>query len=200
MGKVLLEMSMSLDGYVAGTDVSPEEPMGRGGELLHDWMFAGRSAAESQSFEADHFSSVGAVIIGRRMADLGIGPWGDEPTFHAPVFVVTHRPAETIVKRGGTSYVFVTEGIDNALVRAREAAGSNDVQVNGGADIARQYLGLGAIEEFRLHLVPVTLGAGTRLFAEGSSPDVRLRPISAETDRLVTHVTYAVERTGTEDR
>ncbi len=200
MGKVFLEMSMSLDGYVAGTDVSPEEPMGRGGELLHDWMFAGRSAAESQSFETDHFSSVGALIIGRRMADLGIGPWGDEPTFHAPVFVVTHRAAETIVKRGGTSYVFVTEGIDNALVRAREAAGSNDVQINGGADIARQYLELGAIEELRLHLVPVILGAGTRLFAEGSSPSVRLRPISADTDPLATHVTYAVERAGTQDR
>ena len=100
-------------------------------------MFEGRSAAESQHFETDHFSSVGALIIGRRMADLGIGPWGDEPTFHAQVFVVTHRPAETIVKRGGTSYVFVTEGTDNALVRAREAAGPDDVQVNGGADIAR---------------------------------------------------------------
>jgi dihydrofolate reductase len=197
MGKVLLEMSMSLDGYVAGPDVSPEEPMGRGGELLHDWMFAGRSGAESHRFETEHFSSVGALIIGRRMADLGIGPWGDEPTFHAPVFVVTHRPAETIVKRGGTSYVFVTGGIDIALVRAREAAGSDDVQVNGGADIARQYLTLGAIEELRLHLVPLALGAGTRLFAEGSSPDVRLRPIAAGTDPLVTHVTYAVERAGT---
>jgi dihydrofolate reductase len=199
MGKVLLEMSMSLDGYVAGPDVSPDAPLGRGGELLHEWMFAGRSAAESQSFETDHFSSVGALIIGRRMADVGIGPWGDEPTFHAPVFVVTHRPAETIVKRGGTSYIFVTEGIEHALVRAREAAGSNDVQVNGGADIARQYLKLGAIEELRLHLVPVTLGAGTRLFAEGSSPSVRLRPIAADTDPLATHLTYTAQRTGTGD-
>ena len=84
MGKVLLEMSMSLDGYVAGPGVSAEAPMGRGGELLHEWVFEGRSAAESQHFETDHFSSVGALIIGRRMADLGIGPWGDEPTFHAP--------------------------------------------------------------------------------------------------------------------
>jgi dihydrofolate reductase len=127
MGKVLLEMSMSLDGYVAGPDVSAEFPMGRGGERLHEWMFAGRSAAESESFETDHYSGIGALIIGRRMADLGIGPWGEEPTFHAPVFVVTHRPAETIVKRGGTSYIFVTEGIENAQLRAREAAGSNDV-------------------------------------------------------------------------
>jgi dihydrofolate reductase len=197
MGKVLLEMSMSLDGYVAGPDVGAEAPMGRSGELLHDWMFEGRSAAESQRFEADHFSSVGALIIGRRMADLGIGLWGDEPTFHAPVFVVTHRPAETIVKRGGTSYVFVTEGIDHALLRAREAAGPDDVQVSGGADIARQYLTVGAIEELRLHLVPVIMGGGTRLFGEGSSPNVRLRPIGADTSPLATHLTYAVERAGT---
>jgi dihydrofolate reductase len=159
----------------------------------------GRSAAESQRFETDHFSSVGALIIGRRMADLGIGPWGDEPTFHAPVFVVTHRPAETIVKSDGTSYIFVTEGIEHALVRAREAAGSDDVQVNGGADIARQYLKLGAIEKLRLHLVPVTLGAGTRLFGKGSSPSVRLRPTSADTSPLATHLTYTVERAATDD-
>src|SRR6266571_620423 len=81
MGKVLFEMSMSLDGYVAGPDISPESPLGRGGELLHEWMFAGKSASESQSFETDHFSGVGALILGRRMADLGIGPWGEEPTF-----------------------------------------------------------------------------------------------------------------------
>jgi dihydrofolate reductase len=193
MGKVLLEMSMSLDGYVAGPDVGPEAPMGRGGEELHEWMFAGRSGAEVQSFQNEHFSGVGAVICGRRMADLGIGPWGDEPVFHAPVFVVTHRPAETIVKKGGTSYIFVTEGIERALVRAREAAGSDDVHVNGGADIARQYLELGAIEELRLHLVPATLGTGTRLFAEGSSPNVRLCPIGADNDPLVTHLTYAVQ-------
>lgn len=152
--KVLLELSVSLDGYVAGPDVSPEDPMGRGGEVLHEWMFDGRSAAESQSFETDHFASIGALIIGRRIADLGIGPWGEEPTFHAPVFLVTTRPAETIVKKGGTSYVFVTEGIEYALARARNAAGTQDVQINGGADIAHQYLEAGAVEELRLHLVP----------------------------------------------
>jgi dihydrofolate reductase len=171
MTKVLLELSMSLDGYVAGPDVTPEAPMGRGGEALHEWMFDGRSAAESQSFETDHFASVGALIIGRRMADLGIGPWGEEPTFHAPVFVVTTRPAETIVKKGGTSYVFVTEGIEDALARARDAAGTQDVQINGGADIARQYLETGAVEELRLHLVPVVLGAGTPLFEDGAPLD-----------------------------
>jgi dihydrofolate reductase len=124
MPRVLLELSMSLDGYIAGPDVSPDAPMGRGGEALHEWMFDGRSPAESQDFENEHFREIGALIIGRRMADVGIGPWGEEPSFHAPVFVVTNRPAETIVKQGGTSYTFVTEGIDNALRQARDAAGS----------------------------------------------------------------------------
>jgi dihydrofolate reductase len=133
VAKVLLEMNMSLDGYVTGPDVSPEEPMGRGGEQLHEWMFEGRSPAEIERYESDHFRHVGAVIVGRRMADIGIVHWGEEPPFHAPVFVVTNRPAETIVKAGGTSYIFVTSGIDDALQQAREAAGPADVIVGGGA-------------------------------------------------------------------
>jgi dihydrofolate reductase len=193
MGRVLLEISISLDGYVAGPGVSPQSPMGLGGERLHEWMFAGRSAAESQGFEKDHFSTIGALILGRRMADLGIGPWGDEPTFHAPCFVVTNRPAETIVKKGGTSYIFVTGGIDDALRRAQEAAGSDDVLVNGGADVARQFLDTGTLDEVRLHLVPVVLGGGTRLFGEALS-GIRLVPTSAASSPLVTHLTYEVER------
>jgi dihydrofolate reductase len=196
MPKILLELSMSLDGYVTGPDVSPEAPMGRGGEALHEWMFDGRSAAESQDFETNHFSSIGALIIGRRMADLGIGPWGEEPTFHAPVFVVTNRPAETIVKQGGTSYIFVTEGIDDALRRACEAAGTQDVHVNGGADIARQYLQAGAVQELRLHVVPVVLGAGTRLFDDETPLKVRLRPVKAASTPLATHLTYEVSAAG----
>ena len=97
MTRVIVELSMSLDGYVTGPDVSVEEPMGRGGEQLHDWMFEGRSEAEVEKFQRDHFGGVGAIVLGRRMADLCIVHWGDEPAFHAPVFVVTHRPAETFV-------------------------------------------------------------------------------------------------------
>jgi dihydrofolate reductase len=195
MGKGLLEMSMWLDGYVAGPDVSAEFPMGRGGERLHEWMFAGRSAAESERFETDHYRGIGALIIGRRMADLGIGPWGEEPTFHAPVFVVTHRPAETIVKRGGTSYIFVTEGIENAQHRAREAAGSNDVQVNGGADIARQFLEAGKVDELEIHLVPVVLGGGTRMFEHLGPEHIELeRTRVLEGEGGVTHIRYRVRR------
>jgi len=193
MGKVLLEMSLSLDGYIAGPGVSPGSPMGRGGERLHEWMFTGKSAAESQSFETDHFSGVGALIMGRRMADVGIGPWGDEPTFHAPCFVVTHRPAETIIKRGGTSYMFVTEGIQVALQKAQQAAQAKDVLVNGGGDIGSQCLNSGVVDEIRLHLVPVVLGAGTRLF-DGVRSDVRLVPSTATSSPRATHLIYAVER------
>ena len=192
MPKVLLEMTVSLDGNVAGPGVSPEEPMGRGGEQLHDWMFEGRSSAEIEQFQSDLFRGIGAVIMGRRMADLGIGNWGEEPAYHAPVFVVTNRPAETIVKAGGTSFTFVTSGIDDALRQAREAAGTADVIVMGGAEIARQYLRAGAIEELRLHLAPVILGAGTRLFDDGPSPIVHLRPTEVASSPLATHLTYEV--------
>jgi dihydrofolate reductase len=194
MSKVLLEMSMSLDGYVTGPDVGPEEPMGRGGERLHDWMFEGRSPAEVEEYEAEHFRDVGAVIVGRRMADLGIDPWGEEPAFHCPVFVVTSRAAETIEKAGGTSYIFVTSGIDDALRQAREAAGPADVIIGGGAEIARQYLRAGAVDEVRLHLVPVLLAGGTRLFDDGPWPIGSLRPIEVTSAPRVTHLTYEVER------
>jgi dihydrofolate reductase len=200
MTKVVLEMTMSLDGYTAGPDVGPEEPMGRGGERLHDWMFKARSPGESEQYEIDHFKGIGAVIAGRRMADLGIEPWGDEPTFHAPVFVVTNRSAETIEKAGGTSYVFVTSGLDDALRKAREAAGPADVMVIGGADIASQYLRAGAIDELWLHVAPVILGGGTRLFADGPWPSIELRPIEVESAPLATHLKYEVERSAANPR
>jgi dihydrofolate reductase len=192
MGKVLLEITMSLDGYVAGPDVSDEDPLGRGGESLHDWMFAEKSADEVNRFQTDHFASIGALVLGRRMADLGIRHWGEEPVFHAPCFVVTHRPAETIVKQGGTSYVFVTEGIHAAMAQATAAAGAQDVKVNGGVDVARQCLNAGLVDEIRLHLAPIVLGGGTPLFA-GVRPDLRLVPSQATNSPLATHLTYEVD-------
>lgn len=193
MSKVLLELSVSLDGFVTGPEVGPGAPLGIGGERLHEWMFAGKSASDSETFETAHFSEIGALVLGRRMADLGIGPWGEEPTFHAPCFVVTHRPAETIVKKGGTSYIFVTDGIEAALERAREAAGPQDVMVNGGAEVAQQFLNAGLLDEIRLHLVPILLGAGIRLF-DGVRTDVRLVPREAQNEPAVTHLVYDVGR------
>ena len=179
---------MSLDGYVTGPDVGPEEPMGIGGERLHEWMFEGRSGAEAERFQIEKFQDIGAVIVGRRMADLGIVHWGDEPAFHCPVFVVTNRPAGTIEKAGGTSYTFVTGGIEEVLRRAREAAGSADIVVGGGAEIARQCLRAGALDELHLHVVPLLLGGGTRLFEGG--PTIGLRPIEVTAEPSVTHLTY----------
>ena len=192
MSRVLLEMSMSLDGYVTGPGVSDEEPLGRGGEALHEWMFAGRSASEAEAWQAEQFERIGAVVMGRRMVDLGMRFWGDEPVFHAPCFVVTHRPAETIEKAGGTSYVFVTGGLQEALRRAREAAGPKDVLVNGGADVGRQALQAGLVDEVRLHLAPIALGGGARLF-DGARPGLALVPTEAEATPLVTHLAYAAQ-------
>jgi dihydrofolate reductase len=193
MSKVIMEMSVSLDGYVTGPHVRPEEPMGDGGECLHEWMFAGKSATEVETYQTAKYSEIGALIMGRRMVDLGIGPWGEKPAFHAPCFVITHRPAETIVKKGGTSYIFVTDGIEAALDRARQAAGSQDVQINGGADIAQQFLKAGLLDKIRLHLVPIILGAGTRLF-DGVRTDVQFVPREAQNAPVVTHLIYDVER------
>jgi dihydrofolate reductase len=191
VGKVLLEMTVSLDGYSAGPDIGPNEPLGRGGEQLHDWMFGG-TPAEAERLQADKFASVGAVIVGRRMADLGIGNWGDDPVFHAPVFVITHRPAEPIVKHGGTSYTFVTDGIEAALEQAREAAGAQNVHLGGGAEIARQFLNAGLVDEVQLHISPMILGGGERLF-DGVDPGIRLVLRDASSERGATHLVYSVE-------
>ena len=159
-------------------------------------MFAGRSPAESRESQTQHFSGIGAVIMGRRMVDLGIGPWGEEPVFHAPCFVVTHRAGETIVKKGGTSYIFATGGVTEALRRAQAAAGSKDVLVNGGAESNRQFLHAGLVDEVRLHLVPVALGGGAPLF-DGARSDLGLVPTAAVATPLVTHLTYDVDRSAT---
>jgi len=178
---VHFDVSVSVDGYLAGPDVGMDNPMGTGGERLHDWMFAGKSDEESRAWQESVFASVGAVVMGRRMLDLGIGPWGDNPTFHAPVFVVTHEAHEPIVKHGGTTYTFVTGGLDEALRLARSAARDLDIAIAGGADLARQCLAAGAVEEIRLHVAPFLLGGGTKLFEDGvvSPTDLTLKSVES---------------------
>jgi dihydrofolate reductase len=188
MGLTYADLSISLDGYIAGPNVSVDNGMGDGGERLHDWMFAGRTDREAEAFEEDHFASTGALLMGRTMLDVGIGPWGDEPTFHAPVFVVTHRAAESIVKAGGTSYVFITDGPDAALEMARDAAGDRDICVAGGAAIVRQYLHAGAIDELHLHVVPILLGGGTALFAAFQGRSIDLATTGHVDDNGVAHL------------
>jgi dihydrofolate reductase len=186
-----MEFSMSLDGFVAGSNIGTGNEMGDRGERLHEWMFAGKTAAQSRAYEEDIFAPVGALVMGRTVADLGIGLWGDDPTFHAPVYVVTHRPHDPIVKAGGTTYTFVTDGLDAALDQARAAAGGKDIAILGGADIARQCLATGVVDELRLHLVPILLGNGSRLFDGSALPE--LVTTSVEPADGVVHVWYRVQ-------
>jgi dihydrofolate reductase len=190
---IYVYMSMSLDGFIAGPRVGVDNPMGDGGEQLHEWMFAGKSDQESRAFEEDLFANTGALVMGRTMLDVGVGPWGENPTYHAPVFVVTHRAAEPIVKQGGTTYTFITDGPDAALERARAAAGGQEICIAGGAAIVQHYLTAGTVDELRLHVVPVVLGAGVRLFTpDQQQAAFTLLPGLAD-DAGVVHLRYRLK-------
>jgi dihydrofolate reductase len=201
MGKVIADQSMSLDGFSTGPNVGVGNGMGDGGEQLHDWMFSeGDGAAVNAGVREDTpfnlLQRSGAVVVGRRMFDLGVEPWGENPPFHQPVFVVTHRARDPIVKEGGTTYTFVTGGVAAALARAKEAAGGKDVAVLGGADVIRQFAEAGLLDELRLHLAHVLLGDGTRLF-DGIDP----KRVTLERTRVVdapgvTHVTFRLRTDG----
>lgn len=195
MGKVIADQSMSLDGFSAGPNVGVGNGMGDGGEQLHDWMFSEGDGAEINAGvrEDTPFNLLqrsGAVVVGRRMFDVGVEPWGENPPFHQPVFVVTHRARDPIVKEGGTIYSFVTDGLDATLARAREAAGGKEVVVLGGADLIQQCLKGGLLDELQLHLAHVLLGGGTRFFGDldaASAAFERTRVIDGEG---VTHIRF----------
>jgi dihydrofolate reductase len=176
---------VSLDGFVAGPNQSLQEPLGVGGEKLHEWVVAletwrrahgkdGGAVNESTRVVEEELANVGATIMGRNMFGGGPGPWsetdpwngwwGRKPPFHHPVFVLTHHPREPLVMEGGTTFTFVTDGIESALEQARRAADGKDVALAGGAQAAQQYLRAGLVDEMQLHLVPVLLGGGERLF------------------------------------
>ncbi len=194
MGLIYADLSVSLDGFIAGPNVDLDNGLGDGGEALHDWIFANKSDAEVDAFMQQRFDSTGAVVMGRTMLDVGIGPWGDEPPFHAPVFVVTHRAHEPITRRGGTTYTFVTEGPDVALQMARKAAGDNNIRVEGGAAIVRHYLSAGVLDELRLHIVPILLGAGTRLFADPDDATITLKATGTVDESGVVHLSTTPSR------
>lgn len=185
MPTLFFDITISLDGYAAGPDPSVEDPLGRGGERMHEWALnamawrqthgreGGEPGVDSDVIQATIDRS-GAHIMGRNMFSGGFtesweddpranGWWGDEPPFGKPVFVLTHHPREPLTL-GATTFTFVTDGPERALELAREAAGERDVQISGGADTIRQYLRLGAVDDFQLHVAPVLLGGGTRLF------------------------------------
>ncbi len=199
MGRVIADQSVSLDGFSAGPNVRMGNGMGDGGEELHDWMWSevGRTGRDGAAVEGPQelLAGAGAVVVGRRMFDLGEEPWGDPPPFHNnPVVVVTHRPKEPAVKQGGTTYTFVTDGLDATLARAREAADGKDVVVLGGADVIRQCLKGGLLDELHIHLAHVLLGGGTRLFGDldaASTAFERTRVVDAEG---VTHLRFRLVR------
>ncbi|MFJ5779006.1 dihydrofolate reductase family protein [Streptomyces sp. NPDC093094] len=200
MGKVICDITMSVDGFSSGLNQTEERPFGDdggdgSGQRLHAWMF---DTPDENRAEIERLADAGAFVMGRNM----FGPvrggwdrewngwWGEEPPFRAPVFVLTHHPREPQPMKGGTTYHFVTDGIEPALAQARAAAGDRDVLVHGGAHTINQYLAAGLADELRLHIVPFTLGTGTRLF-EGVPP-LELEQVSSRPATLVTHVTYRV--------
>jgi dihydrofolate reductase len=207
MSRLIADISMSLDGFIAGPNDSIELGLGEGGERLHEWMFELSGWREPHDLEggnmgtdsdliAEVFANRGAVLMGRRMFDLGEGPWGDNPPFHMPVFVLTHRPRETVVKEGGTTYNFVTGGIEGALEQARAASGDKDIYLAGGANIIQQYLSAGLLDEIQVHLVPILLGGGRRLFEHIDPGQVELQPTRVIGSPGVTHLQYRVVSVG----
>jgi dihydrofolate reductase len=209
MSTLKLNITMSLDGYVAGPDQSLENPLGVGGEELHDWIVPLRAWRESHGMEggednastpfADIIGGAGATIMGRNMFGGGPGPWaddswkgwwGDDPPFHHPVFVLTHHPREPVEMEGGTTFHFVTDGIESALDQARAVAGGKGVSLGGGASVAQQYLAAGLLDEMVISVRPMFLGAGARLFDNLGDAAPKLEQVEAVAAPGVTHIRY----------
>jgi len=210
MGTFKMSISMSLDGYVAGPDQSEQHPLGIGGEQLHEWVVPLRAFREGHGEEGGEVNAstpiaegilgnVGAVIMGRNMFGGGPGPWrdgswkgwwGDDPPFHTPVFVLTHHAREPLEMKGGTTFHFVTDGIESALGQARTAAGDKDVSLGGGAEAAQQYLAAGLLDEVLVSIVPVLLGGGSRLFDNLGDNKPALEQVEAIEAPGVTHIRY----------
>jgi len=204
---------MSLDGFVAGPNITLEQPLGEGGEQLHEWVLPlaswrgphgleGGETGPDDDLMRETLARAGAVVMGRHMFSGGEGPWaddpnadawwGDDPPFHSPVFVLTHHEREPVVKRGGTTFHFVTDGIQSALEQARAAAGDQDVQLSGGASVAQQYLGAGLLDELNIHVAPVLLGGGVSLFGQLGTDAPGLKLTRVVESPAVTHLRYEV--------
>jgi len=212
--KLRFRISMSLDGYTAGPRQSPENPLGEGGEQLHEWVLPlaawraphglkGGTVDQSTPVMEESLINIGATIMGRNMFGGHPGPWdpanpwngwwGDTPPFHHPVFVLTRHPRPPLTLRGGTTFTFVTDGIASAYEQALEAAGGRDVALAGGANVARQFLNAGLVDEMEISLAPVLLGAGARLF-DGVTDLNGLRPVRTVAAPNVTHLKFARRR------
>jgi dihydrofolate reductase len=201
MGKVISDMSISLDGFIVGPNDGPENGLGDGGDVLHDWIWGGTadrsavspltSATDSNRDVMDEWiDGLGAVIMGRWSFDIAEVAWGDTPPFHVPVFVLTHKPKEKLVKDGGTTFTFVTDGIESALRQAQVAAGDKNVHLHG-ASTAQQLLKAGLLDEIQVHLVPVLLGGGKRLL-DSIGKHIELEKTRVIDSPGVTHLRFRV--------
>lgn len=212
MSKLRLKISMSLDGFVAGPSQSVENPLGIGGERLHEWMFplrawramhgqTGGEVNESTKVVEESLANIGATIMGRNMFGGHPGPWdarkqwngwwGKNPPFHHPVFVLTHHAREPLKLEGGNTFTFVTDGIESALAQARRAAGDKDVSLAGGARAAQQYLAADLVDEMEIHFVPILLGGGERLFERVGEDLHGLELVRTVAAPNVTHLKFA---------
>jgi dihydrofolate reductase len=212
MTTVRVHMSISLDGYTAGPNQSADKPFGENTEHLNDWMFALKSARDlfgmhggetgpSDEVFKERASNIGAVIMGRNMFGGGTGGWGDgswkgwwgpNPPYHCDVYVLTNHAREHLTMEGGTTFYFVTDGIEAAMQRARASAGDKDVVIGGGANVIRQYLNAGLLDELELHVAPIVIGGGEKLF-EGVS-GVTFEQIRCVPGTNVTHIKYSVTK------
>jgi dihydrofolate reductase len=211
VSKVRLTMSMSLDGYVAGPNQSMDDPIGENGMRVMSWFMntrtfkamngePGGETGLDDERAAALLADVGATIMGRNMfgpirGDWGDGQWrgwwGENPSYHSPVFVLTHYPRDSIEMAGGTTFHFVTDGPHAALERAREAAGSKNINIGGGAATGRQYLGAGLVDEMELHVAPVLLGRGERLFDDLGNPPAGLESTDIVCSKHAAHFRFA---------
>ena len=206
MGIVFVDVGVSLDGYMAGPNRGPDNPMGGRVMSIHQWVFEcasfrehlGMKGGVSGTLDDDLikrvFARSGANVMGRRMFDEGEVAWPEEAPFHGPVFVLTHHAREPWVRKGGTTFYFVTDGIESALAQAKIAAKGKDVRISGGAETIREYLDAGQIDEFTLHLAPVVLGDGLRLMDGLSAEKLKFEQTGSSSSALVTHVDYRVLR------
>jgi dihydrofolate reductase len=215
MAKVTLDITMSLDGFIAGPNQTVEQPLGEGGERIHEWLYGlasfqerhGESGSDGERNADDEvlresMDAAGAVLMGRRMFSGGEGAWdddpradgwwGDDPPFGVPVFILTHHAREPVTKQGGTSFTFVTEGLDAALTQARAAAGERNVSVAGGADVVQQCLRAGVLDELQIHVAPLLLGDGVRLFDKLGVDLPTLELTRVIESPAVTHIRYRV--------
>jgi dihydrofolate reductase len=199
MGKVVVDLTMSLDGYIAGPNDDPELPLGEGGEKLHQWIFglagwrkphglAGGERNRDSEIVEESLANRGAVILGRRMFDNAAG-FGDNPPFHLPAFVLTHEQREPEAKEGGTTFTFVTDGVESAFEQASAAAGDKDITIMGGANTVQQFLEAGLIDEIEVHVVPLFLGGGVKLFGDH---EAELERVGVVDSPAVTHLKYRV--------